>query len=109
MTRQPLAPGKLTMIQAHWQTSGTSDVMGELWQSSILQMTAESAVNSWVRDQPLNASAIQIIEVDDACDPAVAQIKAMLDAANAAALSPSRNIAQCKYANFDASGHLASR
>ncbi len=95
------------MIQAHWQTSGTSDVIGELWQSSILQMTAKSAVNSRVRDQPLNASAIQIIEVNDACDPAVAQIKAMLDAANA--LSPSRNIAQCKYANFDASGHLASR
>lgn len=84
VTRQPLAPGKLTMIQAHWQTSGTSDIMGQLWQSSILEMTAKSAVNSWVRDQPLNASAIQLLEVDDACDPAVAQIKAMLDAARAA-------------------------
>ncbi len=85
VSRQPLTPGKLQIHQAHWQTTGTADVVGQLvgW-SSILDMSAKSKVNSWVLSQSLNSSAIQLLEVDDACDPAVGQIKTMLDAARAA-------------------------
>ena len=82
-------PGALRMHQAHWQVTLASMVKSRL---STLEMTARSRVNAKLlsalnstkertsnKDAILDVSTIQMLEMDDVCDPAVADIKVLLD------------------------------
>jgi hypothetical protein len=85
-------PGALRMHQAHWQVNIASIVKSV---STTLKMTAKSRINAKVlsaltsneertsnKDAILDVSTIQMLEMDDVCDSAVADIKVILDSYN---------------------------
>uniref|UniRef100_A0A0G4I496 Uncharacterized protein n=1 Tax=Chromera velia CCMP2878 TaxID=1169474 RepID=A0A0G4I496_9ALVE len=61
----------LTIMQAHWQATGGSVIVGTLFGSSLLKDAQKSGINRWMKGEVEGMGSkgrLNFLEVDDVCD-----------------------------------------